>query len=114
MMIGTPGYLWPNFPTRTLTTLQQNNHHFSVLMEEIRNLTQLTSLKTLLLESYLQKDITREPEVSLKHFKRDADKSRESPPFSTLVKWYGFPPRSSNELNPLKNFQKDGWVLLPS
>ncbi|MBW0500120.1 hypothetical protein O181_039835 [Austropuccinia psidii MF-1] len=54
-MIGTPGSLWLNLPTIILITLQPRNPHFALFMEEIHNLTQLTSLKILLLESYRQK-----------------------------------------------------------
>ncbi|MBW0570598.1 hypothetical protein O181_110313 [Austropuccinia psidii MF-1] len=54
-------------------------------MEEIHNLTQFTSLKILLLESYqkkqsVQQDVKRELEVAINRFKRYADKSRASPP----------------------------------
>ncbi|MBW0468566.1 hypothetical protein O181_008281 [Austropuccinia psidii MF-1] len=55
-------------------------------MEEMLNLTQLTLLKTLLLERYQQKvqsleqDVKRGLEVSLNRLKRYADKIREGPP----------------------------------
>ncbi|MBW0569035.1 hypothetical protein O181_108750 [Austropuccinia psidii MF-1] len=29
--------------------------------------------------------------------------------FSILVTWYGFPPTTSNQLDPQNNFLKDGW-----
>ncbi|MBW0520668.1 hypothetical protein O181_060383 [Austropuccinia psidii MF-1] len=56
-------------------------------MEEIHNLTQLTSLKILLLKKLstkiqsVQQDVKREFEVAMKRFKRYADKRRASPPY---------------------------------
>ncbi|MBW0553613.1 hypothetical protein O181_093328 [Austropuccinia psidii MF-1] len=52
-------------------------------MEEIHNLIQFTSLKTILLERYQQKSnqyIKRELEAAINQFKKYADKSRASPP----------------------------------
>ncbi|MBW0593658.1 hypothetical protein O181_133373 [Austropuccinia psidii MF-1] len=55
-------------------------------MEEILILTQFTSLKILLLDSYqkkiqsVQQDVKREVEVAINRFKRYADKTRTSPP----------------------------------
>ncbi|MBW0581612.1 hypothetical protein O181_121327, partial [Austropuccinia psidii MF-1] len=58
---------------------------FSLFMEEIHILTQLTLLKILLLEIYqkiqsVPQDVKRELEFAINRFKRYADKSRESPP----------------------------------
>ncbi|MBW0557086.1 hypothetical protein O181_096801 [Austropuccinia psidii MF-1] len=62
---------------------------FSLFMEEILTLTQLTLLKILLLESYQKNTIStarcqRELEVAINSFTRYADKSRANPPVFNL------------------------------
>ncbi|MBW0561711.1 hypothetical protein O181_101426 [Austropuccinia psidii MF-1] len=62
----------------------------------------------------VQQDVKRELEVAINRFKRDVDKSRESPPvFNTGYKvWLSS--KNIKSTRPTESLLKDGWVLFQS
>ncbi|MBW0490974.1 hypothetical protein O181_030689 [Austropuccinia psidii MF-1] len=81
-------------------------------MEEILNLTQFALLKILLVERYQQK-YNQYIKISIENLKFPSKglrgmqiKAEQVQLFSILVKWYGFLPRTKNQLNPPKKLSK--------
>ncbi|MBW0567970.1 hypothetical protein O181_107685 [Austropuccinia psidii MF-1] len=85
-MIGTPGSLWLNLPTITLTTLQKNQSPFFTVYGrdpqfDSAHITEDTPAGNLSTKfQSVQKDVKRELEVSINRFKRYVDKSGAGPP----------------------------------
>ncbi|MBW0516437.1 hypothetical protein O181_056152 [Austropuccinia psidii MF-1] len=84
-MIGTPGSLWLNLPTITLTTIPKKSLFFTVYGRDPQfysiHITQDTPAGKLSTEiQSVQQYVKRELEVAINRFKRYANKSRASPP----------------------------------
>ncbi|MBW0529004.1 hypothetical protein O181_068719 [Austropuccinia psidii MF-1] len=85
-MIGTPGSLWLNLLTITLTTLQQKQSPFFTVygrdpqFDSVYITQDTPSGKVSTKIQSVQQDVQREMEVSINRFKRYADIGRASPP----------------------------------
>ncbi|MBW0590681.1 hypothetical protein O181_130396 [Austropuccinia psidii MF-1] len=79
------------------------------------HITQDTPARNLSTEiQSVQQYVKRELEVSITGFRGMQIKVEQIHLFSILVTWYGFPPRISSQLDPPKNYPKDGWFLFQS